>query len=101
MPRHPRKSGISSHGATTTTESGTSIDGQRHAARSSSWTTKRVSQKRQALGYRDLWVFLPFKFQRYEAAVVVLVEDFCDAVVVEIERIPQPSAVIGLRLQQD
>src|SRR5580692_5876297 len=61
---------------------------------------ERAPQQGQALRQRRHWAFVAFEFQRDVAAIVHLAKDGGDPLVVEVERVINPTAVIRLGLHE-
>src|SRR2546428_9818982 len=59
---------------------------------------ERPPQQRQALGDRGLPILIAFELQGDVAVVAMPAEDLGDAVIVQVQAVPQPAAEIRLRL---
>src|SRR5438094_299581 len=62
--------------------------------------SKGLAQHFDTLRHGDVRIFFPLKLQRHVTAVIHARQDFRDACVIQVERIPLAAAVIGLGLNE-
>src|SRR5262245_12264801 len=63
-------------------------------------SAERLPQRLEAARHTRFGVLLPLELQRNVTTVAGLAEDAGDAVVIEIQRVPDAAAVVGLGLYQ-
>jgi hypothetical protein len=59
------------------------------------------TQQFEALGASAHRILLAFEFERYPTTEFGVVQQFCDAVVIDVEGVPSTAAIVGLGLQEN